>query len=138
MIIDSDILTEIDGSPSRTLPASPVQTRSSFSVTESLASPATQPSPKSPLPEDQMQVFLKLRGYLNQILEAVYTMDKAYCQPHDIGAVVNEISRELDVWYYNLPQELQFPRSPSIFGMVGSPSNSTMVCQLHLLSSLNC
>ncbi|KAE8151356.1 hypothetical protein BDV25DRAFT_95835 [Aspergillus avenaceus] len=108
-ILQSDILSEIDGSPSIDLPAPPpIQ---SFSRGPSPRAPDNGTRVCPPLTDDgYLAANLWLRSCLNRIFGQMYIAKRAYCRPHDVSSTISEIMVQLEHWYRSLPLDLQFRR----------------------------
>ena len=130
-ILESDILSEIDGVPSQRLHNIVVALDS-----ETITTPPNLfgNEPTVPTDEDyqsqELQAHLRLRGYMNSVLENLYTLDRAYCRPEDVAIVLTDIARRLDLWYWTLPLDMRFPRHPSAFMLAShTMSDHIMVSQ---------
>ncbi|KAK5058967.1 hypothetical protein LTR84_011231 [Exophiala bonariae] len=115
-LLESDILTEIDGVPSHRL--------HNIGLPTAFDAVTTPPNlmgsePGSSLTYDyaiqELHSHLTLRGYLNSVLANLYTTERAYCRPDEIAANLTDIARRLDIWYWSLPLEMRFPRHPAAF-----------------------
>ncbi len=78
----------------------------------------------------ELQAHLRLRGYLNTILDSLYPLERAYCRPYDVAVLLTDVARRLDLWYWTLPINMRFPRHPSALLLTKEPMNLTMVCAL--------
>ncbi len=130
----SDILSEIDGVPSQRL----------HNIAVSLAQETVTTSPHplgneqiAPTQDDaltqELQAHLRLRGYMNSILDNLYTLNRAYCRPEDVAVVLTDIARRLDLWYWTLPLDMRFPRHPSAFVLTSHSMYDVMVWFEHCL-----
>ncbi|KAK5453329.1 hypothetical protein LTS15_006514 [Exophiala xenobiotica] len=123
----SDILTEVDGVPGKLLRNSDLRLRedaligtpSDFSV-DSMTFCAADSSTQ------ELQAHLRLRGYLNTIIDSLYPLERAYCRPYDVAVLLTDIARRLDLWYWTLPINMRFPRHASALLLTKEPMNPTM------------
>lgn len=127
LLCASDILSEIDGVPSQrlhniavALAQETVTSPSSLSGNEPVA------STNDDYHSQEVHAHLRLRGYMNSILDNLYTLNRAYCRPEDVAIVLTDIARRLDLWYWTLPLDMRFPRHPSAF-VLTSHNMSDMV-----------
>ncbi|KIX01281.1 uncharacterized protein Z518_09006 [Rhinocladiella mackenziei CBS 650.93] len=115
-ILESDILTEIDGIPSQRLHNIGVSLANDTVTTPpNLFGHDFSAPPGESHPSWELQAHLRLRGYLNSVLDNLYTANRAYCRPDDVAEPLTDIARRLDLWYWSLPLDMRFPRHPSAF-----------------------
>ncbi|KAK5305153.1 hypothetical protein LTR99_004219 [Exophiala xenobiotica] len=124
---DFDILTEVDGVPGKLLRNNDLRlhedaligTPSDFSV-DSMTFCGADSSTQ------ELQAHLRLRGYLNTIIDSLYPLERAYCRPYDVAVLLTDIARRLDLWYWTLPINMRFPRHASALLLTKEPMNPTM------------
>lgn len=75
----------------------------------------------------ELQAHLRLRGYMNSVLDNLYTLNRAYCRPEEVAEVLTDIGRRLDLWYWTLPLEMRFSRHPSAFFLGSHRTSDLMV-----------
>ncbi|KIX93068.1 uncharacterized protein Z520_11125 [Fonsecaea multimorphosa CBS 102226] len=118
----SDILSEIDGVPSdrlHTVIVAALNRTTAVTVPQVLGNEPIQASVDN-YQSLELQTHLQLRAYMNTILEHMYSAQRAYCRPDEVAGVITEIGRRLDLWYWNLPLNLRFPRHPSSFRLASN------------------
>ena len=131
-LLESDILTEIDGVPSQRLHN--IGLSMAFdTVTTPPNLMGSEPGPPSvhDYAIQELHSHLRLRGYLNSVLANLYTTDRAYCRPDEVAVVLTDIARRLDVWYWSLPLEMRFPRHPAAF-LLTMPQMSDLMVSMKL------
>ncbi|KAL1969238.1 hypothetical protein VTN77DRAFT_492 [Rasamsonia byssochlamydoides] len=129
-LLQSDILSEIDGAPSTRVPRilpTKSDAQSSSLVHDGHIAVVSAPSPDY----YYFSANLWLRSYLNRILGRMFTTDQAYCQPKDVGSMITEISLEIESWYRSLPLDLQFVRDARSFRLL-RPAIPTRMKELSL------
>ncbi|EXJ74467.1 uncharacterized protein A1O5_02763 [Cladophialophora psammophila CBS 110553] len=135
-ILESDILSEVDGLPLERL-------HNLFVATMTQDAAATPPSLFGNEPiaasvdnyqSQELLAHLQLRAYMNNILEHMYQIERAYCRPEDVAGVVTDIARRLDLWYWTLPLSMRFPRHPSSFCLASHNMSHIMVSKETLLA----
>ncbi|KAK9360201.1 hypothetical protein V1504DRAFT_434083 [Lipomyces starkeyi] len=131
-ILESDISSELIGSP----PTSSLRCSNDFCNLFRSNSNAIPKELDQDIVGDRTLIFLYkaflwLRIFLNRILGTLYTTEKAYCHPKDIGPVVAELTEALDSWYHSLPLDMQFAREPTSF-RVASQKQSPHLLELSL------
>lgn len=107
---DSDILSEIDGSPSLRIPPSLVSDGSVHSPALAMDSQTST--------FDYLAANMWLRSCLNRILGHMFITGQAYCQPREVIPFISEVSMDIEIWYRSLPLELQFVRDARSFHML--------------------
>ncbi|OQU94047.1 Fungal Zn2-Cys6 binuclear cluster domain-containing protein isoform 2 [Cladophialophora immunda] len=130
-ILESDILSEVDGVPSERLHTVIV---AALTQNRAVAHPNVFGNELVAAPVDnhqsqEIRAHLQLRAYMNTILEHMYNVDRAYCRPSQVAAVVTDIARRLDLWYWTLPLNMRFPRHPSSFCLAPSDMWHIMVSE---------
>lgn len=114
----SDILTEIDGNPAMRTPQlrdQEAETNHSQDRSLSIGSPFQSATQGDRSLEFYFECNIWLRACLNRIIGHMYTTEKAYCRPHEVGGIISNVSSELDQWYRGLPLDLQFIRNVMSF-----------------------
>lgn len=106
----SDILSEIDGSPSLRTPHSLLSDGSVHSPAVAMDGQAST--------FDYLAANMWLRSCLNRILAHMFITGQAYCQPREVITFITEISMDIETWYRSLPLELQFVRDARSFYML--------------------
>ena len=106
-LVESDLLTEIDGKSS-----TPMRLLSTRSISEPARHSESLYAPQSSRAqvEREFSQHLRLRLLLNDVLVHLYTTSRAYVHPSEIGDTVSRLSRDLEHWYRNLPLTMQFSR----------------------------
>ncbi|KIV80996.1 hypothetical protein PV11_08450 [Exophiala sideris] len=150
-LLQSDILSEIDGTPSKRVPPN-VGNETLFN--RNPQSPTVASSRSAIVGEETGDMFnaistsyssshdvhtvdldflfsanLWLRACLNRILGKMFTIDQAYCQPDDVGPIIAQIYSVLDAWYQALPLSLHFSRDIRTFKLL-MPSISLRLREL--------
>jgi hypothetical protein len=64
---------------------------------------------------------------MNNILDNLYIVRRAYCRPEDVATVLTDIASRLDLWYWTLPMNMRFPRHPSAFALAPYSMSNVMV-----------
>ncbi|KAL1864271.1 hypothetical protein VTK73DRAFT_6002 [Phialemonium thermophilum] len=120
-LLESDILTEIDGFPSAdTLP---LGNPGALGVTHLASSPgglatgAESPGRRFGPWGYTIASHLTLRSILNRVLCHLYVPNKAYAQPHELADVVFSLAADLRQWYQAQPLDQQFVRDATVFSM---------------------
>ncbi|KAN0092135.1 hypothetical protein V8E51_017982 [Hyaloscypha variabilis] len=120
-LLESDILTELDGVPSasslRPITVIPPLSSGHGAVSDSTHNYAIHSE-------------LFLRVILNKVLGGLYTANEAYITPEEAGPVISSVSIKLDTWYQSLPLEMQFSRNISSFHITSRIMPSRIACYL--------
>lgn len=115
-LIESDMLSEIDGQPT----ADPNELH--FDTSGNVNGSQTQFPLYSAAPEHEAPLFLDqtlwLRLCLNRILTDIYMINRSYSNPRFVGRPISDFTSELEFWYRSLPLELQFPRTLAAYGLL--------------------
>ncbi|KAH0829448.1 hypothetical protein FOPE_10216 [Fonsecaea pedrosoi] len=127
-LLESDILSEVDGVPSERLHAIIVTalTQDMAVTFPNVFTNAQSATSVENHHSRELQAHLQLRAYMNTILEHMYNIDRAYCRPRHVAAVVTDIARRLDLWYWTLPLTMRFPRHPSSFCLASEDMSHIM------------
>ncbi|KIW64919.1 hypothetical protein, variant [Phialophora macrospora] len=127
-ILESDILSEIDGIPSERLHKIAVALdRNTVTTPPNLFETEPTASAADDYQSQELQAHLRLRGYMNSILENFYVLQRAYCRPEHVARALPDIARRLDHWYWTLPPDMRFPRHPSAFILASNSMSDLMV-----------
>ncbi len=124
----SDLLTEIDGIPARILPTVDIRLGGDLFID----SPGDMDTAATALcgadnHARELHAHIRLRGYLNTILSSLYPTQQTFCRPHDVADFLTDMGKRLDLWYWNLPAHLRFPRRPAALLLATSGMTSRMV-----------
>ncbi|KAF4629864.1 hypothetical protein G7Y89_g8279 [Cudoniella acicularis] len=103
-LLESDILTELDGVPSASSP-------------QPLKLSAPDRSVVNSTHEYYFQSQMFLRYCLNRVLGSLYTANEAYITPQQAGPIISAISSNLETWFQSLPLDMQFSRNVSSFNL---------------------
>ncbi|KAF5529810.1 C6 zinc finger domain-containing protein [Fusarium mexicanum] len=116
-VLESDILTELDGIPSRT--AKMLGKYWPSTLNSSIDLHATAGPTDSQRILSLMKRHKELRSYLNHITQDLYLPEKANATPHELAQPIQNYSARLRQWYENLDCENQFARDVMTLNLRG-------------------
>ncbi|KAH7139851.1 hypothetical protein B0J13DRAFT_68285 [Dactylonectria estremocensis] len=116
-ILESDILTEIDGFASKSCPSllPDYPESSAFAAVSSEGQQAVDWGES--LDRNAIENHTWLRCHLNRTLHLLYSPNKAYAQPHELADIVSSFAGDLSRWYRSRPLNQQFSRDTTTLSM---------------------
>jgi hypothetical protein len=138
----SDILSEVDGSPSRRFPIvdanlflntnhETVQRLSrgnhGFQGNEAVSEPYEMFQRRHQSRIHDFQRIIWLRATLNAILQGLYTTSQAYCRPEEVESVIIKFRSKLDLWLQSLPPGYHRFRDAHLFDSIPAHSDPLQV-----------
>ncbi|KAH7129233.1 hypothetical protein EDB81DRAFT_808912 [Dactylonectria macrodidyma] len=116
-ILESDILTEIDGFASKSCDSLlPDYLESSAFATINSEGQQAAGWIES-IDRNAIENHMWLRCHLNRTLHHLYSPNKAYAQPHELADIVSGFADDLSRWYRSRPHNQQFSRDTTTLSM---------------------